>query len=241
MPSGLDGNPDPITSAPRRAVLTSVADALVARRTASVLRVAIDGIDGAGKTTFADEVAAVLDGRGGRVIRATTDSFHHPQAVRYRKGRYSPEGFYRDSHDLDALETNLLAPLRADPPRPFRRAGFDDRTDAPVEAPQEIAEPGDILLFDGLFLCRPELLPSWDYVIWVDGESRVRDERLAAVTVDCPAGPAALLHLARWWVMLARYADGQRMYISECNPKARADMIIDNNDLCHPTVRFVER
>jgi len=64
-----------------------------------VLRVGIDGVDGAGKTTFADELAAALAPFGRPVIRAGVDGFHHPRAVRYRRGRESPEGFFRDSYD----------------------------------------------------------------------------------------------------------------------------------------------
>jgi hypothetical protein len=37
----------------------------------SVVRVAVDGVDGAGKTTFADELAATLDSLGAQTIRAS--------------------------------------------------------------------------------------------------------------------------------------------------------------------------
>jgi uridine kinase len=52
-----------------------------------------------------------LDRLGVPVIRASVDGFHHPREIRYRLGRDSPEGFYRDSYDLDALQRELLDPL----------------------------------------------------------------------------------------------------------------------------------
>ena len=154
--------------------------------------------------------------------------------MRWRRGRHSAEGFYRDSHDLDLLTALLLDPLSADPARPFRIAAFDEPSDSRVAAPLQEPEPDSVLLFDGLFLCRPELLGYWNYVIWVDGEQRVADERVSLATAECGPGLMAFWHLARWWTVLQRYVDGMRLYIAECRPRAHADAVIDNNDVLHP-------
>src|ERR671936_3199905 len=71
------------------------------------VRVAIDGVDAAGKTTLADELAAVLRGRGREVIRASIDGFLRPRAERYRRGELSPEGYYHDSFDYAALRETI--------------------------------------------------------------------------------------------------------------------------------------
>ncbi len=63
-------------------------------------RVAIDGYDGAGKTHFAEELAALLSPRPARL---SIDDFLTPEEVRYARGRHSPEGFFLDSHDLGAF------------------------------------------------------------------------------------------------------------------------------------------
>jgi hypothetical protein len=56
------------------------------------LRMAIDGIDAAGKTTLADELAELLAPLDRPVIRASVDSFHRPRDERYRRfGALSPE------------------------------------------------------------------------------------------------------------------------------------------------------
>ena len=52
-------------------------------------RVAVDGRPASGKTTLADELAAVLRARGRQVIRATIDEFLFPRSQRYRRGEYS--------------------------------------------------------------------------------------------------------------------------------------------------------
>jgi uridine kinase len=34
-----------------------------------------------------------------------------------------------------------------------------------------------------------------------------------------------------------RYVEGQRRYLAECDPRARATMVLDNTDLDRPTIR----
>lgn len=95
----------------RKALLQRIATAIANRVNSATLCVAVDGVDGAGKSTFADELWGVLHGDGIKVIRASVDGFHNPKVIRYRKGRYSPEGFYYDSYDYEALKRLLLDPL----------------------------------------------------------------------------------------------------------------------------------
>ena len=60
MPAGLDGNPNPDTSEARDALLDALVADLDSRRAAGVLLVAVDGIDGAGKTAFADQLGSKM-------------------------------------------------------------------------------------------------------------------------------------------------------------------------------------
>src|SRR5262249_39050048 len=124
-----------------------------------VARVAIDGLDGAGKTTFADELADILRMLPRDVIRASVDGFHNPRALRYRRGRSSPEGYFEDSYNYAALKKHLLDPLSPGGSRRYRAAVFDHVTDTPVSIPEREAPASSILLFDGIFLHRPELCP----------------------------------------------------------------------------------
>lgn len=67
-------------------------------------RVAIDGPDGAGKTTLAEELAGLL---GPSVVRIGADAFLRPEEARYRRGRESPEGYYEDAVDHAALRASI--------------------------------------------------------------------------------------------------------------------------------------
>ena len=62
------------------------------------IRVAIDGVTTAGKTTLAAELAVFL-GQSSPVTRLSVDDYHRPPEERYRRGRDSPEGYYHDAFD----------------------------------------------------------------------------------------------------------------------------------------------
>jgi uridine kinase len=203
----------------RLAVLDCVARAVLALPSASILRVGVDGVDGAGKTMFADELRDVLAPSGRSLIRAGVDAFHNPKPVRYRLGRHSPEGFYRDSYDYATLTRVLLDPLSPGGSGRFRRAIFDVEADVVVDSPEEQVAPGSILLFDGIFLQRPELRRYWDLSIFLHVEW-ARNHR-----VRHHPDQASL-----------RYSEGQAIYLRECRPAERASLLIDNDDLASPFI-----
>jgi uridine kinase len=145
----------------RHNVLQEVAGLIIDLPDDRILRVGIDGVDGAGKTTFANEITPMLEKKGRTVIRASVDGFHNPRTVRYRLGRSSPEGFYLDSYDYIGLKKDLLDPLCPGGSGYYREAIFDHRSDLPISQPEKKACPRSILVFDGIFLHRPELRIEW--------------------------------------------------------------------------------
>ena len=203
----------------RAAVLDSVAASVLALPRLGTLRVAIDGVDGAGKTMFGDELGDRLAPSGRAVIRATVDGFHRPKSVRYRRGRTSPEGFYRDSYDYATLQRVLLDTLGPGGTGRYRRAIFDVDADAAVDVPEDEALPGSILLLDGIFLLRSELRRHWDYSIFLRVEW-VRNHRVRH-------RPEPGQH---------RYHEGQNIYFRECEPWKHASIVIDNDDLDAPFI-----
>jgi uridine kinase len=210
----------------RRKLLSELADRLVAMLPDRTVRVAVDGVDGAGKTTFADELGSLV-AKERPVIRASVDGFHHPKAIRYQRGRHSPEGFFEDSYNYAGLKQYLLDPLSPGGSRIYRQAIFAHETDDVVPANDLEAPPTSILLMDGIFLHRPELLAYWDASIFLRTEFAVSVARCASRD-GSSADPTALSN--------RRYVEGQRLYLRSCQPEAKATILIDYNDLSAPSI-----
>lgn len=187
--------------------------------------IAVDGEDGAGKTRFADHLAAVFAEDGSPVLRATLDDFHRPRSERYRRGRSSPEGFYRDSYDYDAFRRLLIEPFRTGAEGGVRLAAFDLVADLPVDAPTVSVPTDAVLVVDGIFANRPELRGIWHWSVWLDAPLDVRYTRMAERD-GCDADPAAEAN--------RRYREGQDLYLKEARPRTAADAIVDNTDPTAP-------
>ena len=158
----------------RLEMLGIVADRILRLPSDRTARVGIDGVDGAGKTMFADELAQVLRAADRPVIRASVDGFHRPKSERYRRGRGSPEGYFEDSYNYTALKTALLDPLGPGGTGRYRTAVFDHVKDMPVAAPECAVAPASILVLDGIFLHRPELRDTGMYRSFSMSPSRCR-------------------------------------------------------------------
>ena len=215
----------------RLQLLEYLSDRIVSVKQAHPTRVAIDGVDAAGKTMLANELLQPLRERSRPVIRASTDSFHLPRNVRYKRGSTSPEGYYYDSFDYDAIKSRLLEPLGLNGNRQYQTATFNFRPDSTVDSPVSCAPDNAILIFDGIFLFRPKLYDYWDFKVFVDVEFEVSVERAAHRDQELLGGADAAQE--RYW---QRYVPGQRLYIQNCHPREHADVIVKNNDFVNPTI-----
>jgi uridine kinase len=137
--------------APRHLALQELGDALAAVHAPGRLtRIGIDGVDGAGKTRLAEELADELTARRRPAVRVTLDQFELPAAERYVRGELSPEGYYLDSFDLLSFRACVLS----------------------IEGP-----PGLVVVADGVFLHRSELADLWDATVWVEADLEVAARR----------------------------------------------------------------
>ncbi|MFB4270021.1 cytidylate kinase family protein [Nonomuraea sp. GTA35] len=216
----------------RGELISRLVEAIRSVTAAHPLRVAIDGPPAAGKTTLADELAVVLRAQDRDVIRATIDDFLFPRAHRYRRGRYSAEGCYFDAHDRAALCRVLLDPLGPGGDRRFQHAVYDRDTDTPSSPPARTASADAVLLFDGVFLLRPELIDRWDLRIFVSvpfertvDRARDRDAELTGSTADTA-------DIERSW--RNRYIPSQQLYFATARPTDHADIIVYNDRLQRP-------
>lgn len=218
-------------AAPRRELLEALVTEYSHHYAHGRTVLAIDGPDGAGKTTFADDLATAFERAGHAVFRASIDDFHRPRELRYRAGRLSPEGYYRDAFDYSLFRRALLEPFRMGGSAGFQLRGFDLRRDVPVESAWVTGPADAVLLVDGVFLNRPELRGAWNWSLWLDAPA---DTRLARMVerdgVD--ADPEAESN--------RRYSEAQRLYVRDAHPNTSADAIVDNTDPENPKRRFAD-
>jgi uridine kinase len=126
--------------------------------------IAVDGVDRAGKGTFADALVPLVDRP---VVRASADDF------------------------LDDMAGRLLAPF-ADG-EPFCRRTLDIEAGTPVEPEREDAPEDAVLLVDGLTLHREQLRPWWDLsILLVERTRHVQAVELFRA-VAAPARDASLM------------------------------------------------
>ncbi|MET8279274.1 cytidylate kinase family protein [Micromonospora sp. NPDC005174] len=185
-------------------------------------RVAVDGPPASGKTTLADELAVVLRGQGRDVIRATIDDFLFPRARRYPRGEYSAEGCYHDTHDNDALNRVLLDPLGPNGDRRFQHAVYDRATDTVLSPPVTTAPVDAVLVFDGVFLLRPELIDRWDLRIFLSTDLERTVDRAVLRERLSPRADVE----RRW---RERYIPSQQLYFATVHPTRHADVVVHND------------
>jgi uridine kinase len=113
----------------------------------------------------------------------------------------------------------------------YRAAVFDFHTDAAVQVPLRVAKSNAVLLFDGVFLLRPELRGYWEFMIFVEAAFEVTLVRAQQRDLALFGTVAEVTQRYE-----QRYIPGQRLYLEECRPQERASVVVENNDPWHPVL-----
>jgi uridine kinase len=204
----------------------------ISRRSPRRLRIVVDGLTGAGKTSFGHELASALRRIGRPTLRASLDDFKHPWRDAKERGydRVSGEGYYRNAYDFRSAVELLLEPAGADGSGEVVLCAHDPLTGEDHRA-TVVAAPADaILIVDSVFGQRPEYERLWDYRIWLDVMPEVALVRGIARDIDAEG----VVEATR--VRRDRYSPAEAIYVTEVDPLSKADIVIDNNDLGDPRV-----
>jgi len=221
----------PPASAARSALIGDVA-ARVAGLAPGRLRVAVDGLSCAGKTSFGHELAAALRDLGRPTVRASMDDFKNPwrEARELGYDRLSGEGYYRNAYDFRSARDLLLAPAAPDGSGVLVLCAHDPLTGEDHRGTTITAPADGVLIVDSMFAFRPEYNGFWDYRIWLEVDAGLALRRgVARDTAMEGAREAERVHRDR-------YHAAEMIYISEVGPKSLADLIIDNSDFACPVI-----
>jgi uridine kinase len=215
----------------RPKIVERVADHLVAQRVGHTLRVGVDGISAAGKSTFALELVAAVRARGRPAIHLSMDDFHHERAHRYRQGRDSAVGYYHDAYDFDALAKLVLFPLGPGGDGRYTARVLDLQNDTAFDEPPIDAPEHGVLIVDGTFLQRAELAGLWDETVFVDTSFSVARDRAIRRDAEIFGG---VDQAAR--AVDNRYHAAARLYLDEFDPAEQATIVLGNDHVEHPVL-----
>ena len=218
--------PEPTSiSAARSRLVKETADK-VSRLSSGRLRVAVDGRTAAGKTTYGNELAATLRQLGRPTLRASMDDFKNPWSEAREQGYdwVSGDGYYRNAYDFQSATGLLLGPAGPNGSGQVVLCAHDpftgiDHRGVVIDVPRDA-----ILIVDSVFAFRPDYNGYWDYRIWLDVDSQLslsrgieRDSEVEGLE------EATKLHRDR-------YQPAEAIYVTEVDPSAVADLVIDNSD-----------
>jgi uridine kinase len=210
---------------PRERTIGAIADQLVRRPAPHPLRVAVDAITAAGKTTFAADLTAAISAPGRTAIHLSTDDFHHVAAVRHRHPDRA-RGYYADAYDLATFRRLVLEPLGPDGDRRYQARLHDLETGQVFDEAAQTAPADAIVVVDGTFLQSPVLAGGWDEVIWLDVAFGIALER--AIPRDAAQfGSAQAVRDA----YTTRYHPACRLYLAEVDPRAGASIVVADAEL----------
>lgn len=196
--------------------------------------IAIDGVDAAGKTTFAKELAENLRAINKEVLVVSIDNFHQSKSFRYQRGENSAEGYYYDSYQYDVFIRNCIEPYKNGLKSILTKC-FD------LEKDCESIEYGSfdsetILIIEGIFLHRAELYKIWDYSIYLDVSAYVSWDRNLKRSLESNPNLDIEKYKLRFH---KRYKAGQELYSEKCRPKQRTSIVINkNNNLSIQNLEF---
>ncbi|MBO3464211.1 nucleoside/nucleotide kinase family protein [Aetokthonos hydrillicola] len=193
------------------------------------VRVGVSGITASGKSTLAQEIALEIVSRGYPCIKASIDDFHHPKKVRYSEALSLAHAYYKNAHDYDALIERLLKPLGKGGSLIYQTQSLDLETDIPVNPEPQVASINTILVVDGTFLFKEKLNDYWDFRIFVETDFEIALKR--GIQRDQARLGGELSTEKRY---LERYHKASKMYINDCHPISKAQVIVNNNDINFP-------
>jgi uridine kinase len=189
--------------------------------------VAIDGIDGSGKSTFARKLRAAFDDEGERAVIVSVDDFRRPIAWDALPG---PEldAYYNAYYDLDLAERCLRAFLVGEPRITIPRY---DVIIEQIEGTLELDFAGaQIAIVEGVF---PLRIPAVTEGLLVFLDTSNAEARRRIVARDQRKGRSREETERR---IDRRYFPAQQRYHAALSPRDRADVVIDNELPTSPRV-----
>lgn len=182
--------------------------------------VGIDGMGGAGKSTFANELKQLLSATH-HVIVFHIDDFITPRNIRYNEAYPEWECYYELQWRYDYFVNEVIKKILKAPER-IEAELYHKETDTYYIKEYMLTTPA-IIIVEGVFLQRQELQDIYDFMIYMDIPENVRLQRV--LERDTYIGNDA--QIAEKYVN--RYFPAEKHYIQTCKPVEKADYVLRKN------------
>jgi uridine kinase len=187
--------------------------------------IGVNGIDGAGKTKFAEALNTYIKAQGLPTQLIQLDDFHNPKAIRYA-GNDQSDNYYNKSFNIGMIIEKLLTPIQKKKPISLELTTLDWQTDKYENERKYLIKPNTIVILEGVFLFRKELAPYIDFKVFLDISP---DESKRRALIRDPEADLKKYD--------AKYLPAQQKYLKEYPPIKVADIIIDNTDWEYPVLK----
>lgn len=180
--------------------------------------IGIDGLGGAGKTTFVQEFQQVVQLQQKEVLIIHLDDHIVERNKRYATGNEEWVEYYYYQWDVEQLVSVLFQPLLEGSDTlslPF----YDKKWDA-IHFQTVNVSPRAIVLIEGIFLQRPEWRAFFDKVFYLDCPRDIRRQRVLSRD-DYIGDQQAILdkYERRYWV-------AEDYYLQQVKPLQAADVVV---------------
>jgi uridine kinase len=166
-------------------------------------------------------LAEALEAAGLRVAVTNVDGW-----LRLPDERFDPanpaENFYRNAIRFEEMFERLILPLR-DRRSIHWEADFTDETDLSYRKHTYAWEDVDVILLEGIYLLRRDLLGPYDWTIWIDCTFESALERAVARNQE-GLGPEATIRAYR-----TIYFPAQEIHFERDGPREAADLVVVND------------
>ena len=196
----------------------------IQKRKEKPVRIAINGIQGTGKTVFAEKLTNHLNLEKIKTIQVSIDGFHFNKKKRYKQGRHSAKGYYEDSYNELAFIEKVLESSQSDFPN-YTIATHNLKTDKYLNLEPIELENNSVLITDGAYLFKPNYRDYWDFKIYLKTNFETAMNR--GIKRDKNSLEDFETIKERYE---KRYHKASRIYLTENRPEEIADIVIDNSD-----------
>jgi uridine kinase len=195
--------------------------------------IAVDGIDGSGKSVFADRLAAAAAEVGIGAVVVSIDDFRRP--VDWRQPERSEADIYYDEYfDLPLLDRCLLAFEEGAPS--VQIPIFDPASERFAGQRTIFYGAAVLAIVEGVFTLRVSALSARASLVHL--RTSFPEARRRIVVRDTARGRSIADVRHR---IAARYFPCQERYHRDLDPAGRADVIVDNEKLDSPRVERFDR